>query len=244
MNTIHTETFNINLEDHASKSYLAYPTGKDKPLPGVLVLPEFWGLKEYIQSRARQLAELGYCALAVDIYGEGWMAEDVESASSAMNKLLSNLDKNSKYLISHLEELKKLKQTDETKTAVIGYCLGGSLALHLARIGANVKGAVSFHGDLETHITIQPGQVKAKILVCHGLDDSMIPKEKVINFKKEMETAGVDYKFIGYEKALHGFTNPQATENGKKFGIPIAYNEIADRSSWEEMQSFFTQIFN
>ena len=243
MNAIYTETLSIKGDGQNSKSYLAYPKGKDSPQPSMLVIPEFWGLTEYIQHRARQLAELGYCALAVDIYGEGWVAKDVESASSAMTQLLSNLDRGSKILLTHLEELKKLKQTEETKTAVIGYCLGGSLSLHLARIGADIKGAVSFHGDLEPHTTIQEGQVKAKVLVCHGSADSMIPEEKVHNFKKEMDTAGVDYKFISYPEALHGFSNPQATENGKKFGIPIAYNERADKSSWSEMQNFFNRIF-
>ena len=244
MNAIHTEIFPVNLDGKTAKSYLAYPKSASQPQPGVLVIPEFWGLTEYIQRRAQKLAELGYCALAVDIYGEGWIAENVESASSAMNKLLSKLEKNSKWLISHLEELKKIKQTDETKTAVIGYCLGGALSLHLARMGTDIKGAVSFHGDLESQIAIQPNQVKAKILVCHGSKDSMIPEEKVIHFKKEMDTANADYKFIGYSDALHGFTNPQATENGKKFGIPIAYNEKADKASWEEMQKFFNQIFS
>ena len=244
MNAIHTETFPVHLDGKTAKSYLAYSKSANQPQPGVLVIPEFWGLTEYIQRRARQLAELGYCALAVDIYGEGWIAKDVESASSAMNKLLSELEKNSKWLIFHLEELKKLNQTDETKTAVIGYCLGGALSLHLARMGTDIKGAVSFHGDLESQTVIQPNQVKAKVLVCHGSADSMIPEEKVTRFKKEMDTASADYKFIGYPEALHGFTNPQATENGKKFGIPIAYNEQADKASWEEMQKFFNQIFS
>ena len=243
MNEIHTEILNVNSEGLSSKSYLAYPKEIKQALPGILVIPEFWGLTDYIQRRARQLAELGYCALAVDIYGEGWIAKDVESASSAMNKLLSNLEINSKRLISHLEELKKLKQTDETKTAVMGYCLGGALSLHLARLGTEIKGAVSFHGDLEAQTSIQPGQIKAKVLVCHGSADSMIPKEKVDNFKKEMDTARVDYKFIAYQEALHSFTSPEATENGKKFSLPIAYNEKADKASWKDMQNFFTEIF-
>ena len=135
------------------------------------MIPEFWGLTEYIQNRARQLAELGYCALAVDIYGEGWIASDVESASSAMNKLLSNLDKNPKQLISHLEELKKLKQTDETKTAVIGYCLGGSLSLRLARIGADIKGAVSFHGDL---VILRFNPIKSKLKFWFVMDQMIL----------------------------------------------------------------------
>ena len=240
MSTIHTETVDIN---HVSKSYLAYSEEKGGPQPGILVIPEFWGLTEYIKSRARKLAELGYCALAVDIYGEGWTASNVEEASHAMNKLLSNMDKTSELLVAHLNKLKILEQTNETKTASIGYCLGGSLSLHLARMGADVKGVVSFHGDLEPHTTIKSDRVKAKILVCHGEADSMVPNEKVQNFKKEMDVAGVDYKFISYPEAQHGFTNPGATERGKKFGIPIAYDEKADKSSWEEMIQFFTRIF-
>ena len=244
MNKIHTTYLNLSFSGRNFKSYLAHPTNTDKALPGVLVIPEFWGLTEYIQTRTRQLAELGYCAIAVDIYGNGWIAQNVKSASLAMQKLLANLKESSNQILSQLEELKNLKQTDETKTAVIGYCLGGSLALHLARIGTDIKGVVSFHGDLEPHTTIQANQVRSKILVCHGANDTMIPQEKVINFKKEMDTAGVDYKFVSYEGALHGFTNPQATENGNKFGIPLAHNKQADQASWEEMKSFFTQIFS
>ena len=243
MSTIHTETVNITSDKYVSKSYLAHPQEKESLQPGILVIPEFWGLTKYIENRAYKLAELGYCALAVDIYGEGWTANSVEEASNAMNKLLSNMDKTSELLASHLDKLKTLKQTDETKTASIGYCLGGSLSLHLARTGADVKGVVSFHGDLEPHTTIKPGNVKAKILVCHGEADSMVPDEKVQNFKKEMEASGVNYKLISYPEAQHGFTNPEATERGKKFGIPIAYNEKADKSSWEEMIQFFNQIF-
>ena len=243
MDSIHTETVNVNLDEHVSKSYLAYPKGKDSSHPGILVIPEFWGLTEYIESRARKLAELGYCALAFDIYGEGWTANNVEEASNAMNKLLSDMNKTSKLIITHLETLKKIQQTDETKTASIGYCLGGSLSLHLARMAADVTGVVSFHGDLEPHTSIKPGDVKAKILVCHGGADSLVPDEKVQNFKKEMDTAAVDYKFISYHDAQHGFTNPQATENGKKFGLPLSYNEKADKDSWEEMLKFFNSIF-
>ena len=243
MSAIHTETLEINFDEHTSKSYVAWPADGQSPQPGVLVIPEFWGLTDYIKSRARSLAELGYCALAVDIYGEGWTANTAEEATNAMNKLFANMEKTSEKLLSHLKTLKDLTQTDETKTASIGYCLGGALSLYLARLGADVTGVVSFHGDLTPQTTIQPGSVKAKILVCHGEADGFIPKEKVGNFKKEMEEAGVDYQFISYPEAQHGFTNPQATENGKKFGIPTAYDEKADKASWEEMLKFFSQIF-
>ncbi|MCY4513434.1 MAG: dienelactone hydrolase family protein [Bdellovibrionales bacterium] len=244
MSAVHTETIHINFDEHTSKSHLACPADQETPRPGVLVIPEFWGLTDYIKSRANALAELGYSALAVDIYGEGWTANTAEEATNAMNRLFADMEKTSERMRSYLNTLKNLKQTDETKTASIGYCLGGALSLHLARLGADVTGVVSFHGDLDPQTAIQAGQVKAKILVCHGEADAFILEEKVKSFKKEMEDAGVDYQFIGYPNAHHGFTNPKATENGKKFDIPTAYDEKADQSSWEEMQKFFHGIFN
>lgn len=243
MSTVHTEVLTMHLNEHVSKSYLAYPAGQQSPQPGVLVIPEFWGLTEHTKSRAYKLAELGYCALALDVYGEGWVGNTAEEAAAAMNKLFSNMKVTSERMLSYLQALKDLKQTDETKTASIGYCLGGALSLHLARMGADVTGVASFHGSLDPRTTVKPGGVKAKVLVCHGDADSMIPEEKVKNFKKEMEDAGVDYKFISYPEAQHGFTNPQATENGEKFGIPTAYNEKADKGSWEELLKFFNRIF-
>ncbi|MDE0118821.1 MAG: dienelactone hydrolase family protein [Bdellovibrionales bacterium] len=244
MSTTHTEVLTMHFdEEHVSKSYLAWPAGQQSPQPGILVIPEFWGLTDHIKNRACMLAELGYCALALDIYGDGWVGNTAEEAATAMNKLFSNMKKTSERMLSYLEALKDLKQTDETRTASIGYCLGGALSLHLARMGAEVTGVASFHGSLDPHTNIKPGSVKTKVLVCHGEADSMIPKEKVQNFKKEMEEAGVDYKFISYPDAQHGFTNPQATENGKKFDIPTAYNEKANTDSWEEMLKFFKQLF-
>ena len=243
MNTVHTEVLTMHLNEHVSKSYLAYPAGQQSPQPGVLVIPEFWGLTEHTKNRAYKLAELGYCALALDVYGEGWVGNTAEESAAAMNKLFSNMQITSERMLFYLQALKDLKQTDEKKTASIGYCLGGALSLHLARIGADVTGVASFHGGLDPCATIKPGSVKAKVLVCHGDADSMIPDEKLQNFKKEMENAGVDYKFISYPDAQHGFTNPQATENGKKFGIPTAYNEKADKASWDEMLDFFNRIF-
>lgn len=243
MNTVHTEVLTMHIGEHISKSYLAYPAGQETPQPGILVVPEFWGLTEHTKSRAYKLAELGYCALAVDVYGEEWVGTNAEEAATKMNTLYVNMDKTSEQMVAYLNALKDLKQTDETKTASIGYCLGGALSLHLARMGEDLKGVVSFHGSLDARTKTKAGHVKAKVLVCHGEADTMIPDEKVQKFKEEMDTAGVDYKFIGYPDAQHGFTNPQATENGKKFGIPTAYNENADKASWEEMLNFFKQIF-
>ena len=243
MSAIHTEILTMHLNEHKSESYLAYPAGQQTPLPGILVIPEFWGLTEHTKNRACALAELGYCALALDVYGGGWVGGTAEEAAQAMNKLYSDMDTTSERMLEYLKALKDLKQTDETKTASIGYCLGGALSLHLARMGADVQGVASFHGNLQARTTIKPNSFKAKVLVCHGAADSMIPDEQIQNFKKEMDEAGVNYQFISYPNAQHGFTNPQATENGKKFNIPTAYNEQADKASWEEMLKFFKTIF-
>ena len=243
MSTVHTEILTIHLDGHESRSHLAWPAGQQSPQPGVLVIPEFWGLTDHVKNRAYKLAELGYCALAVDVYGEGYVGSTAEEAARSMNNLYDNMETTSKRLREYLKTLKDLKQTDENKTASIGYCLGGALSLHLARMGADVTGVASFHGNLQARVEAKPGAVKSRILVCHGEADTMIPDEQVQNFKKEMDTVGADYKFISYPGAKHGFTNPQATENGRKFNIPTAYSEQADKASWEELLRFFKQIF-
>ena len=244
MSTVHTEVLTMHLDNHVSKSYLAYPAGQENPQPGILVIPEFWGLTDQIKNRAYKLAELDYCALALDVYGEGWVGSTAEEAAAKMNNLYSNMETTSKRMIAYLEALKDLKQVNEKKTASIGYCLGGALSLHLARMGVDVTGVASFHGNLDARTVVKPGNIKAKILVCHGEADSMIPEEKVRNFKKEMDAAGADYEFVSYPDAQHGFTNTQATENGKKFNIPTAYNETADIDSWNKLLNFFKNVFS
>ena len=244
MNAIHKEPISINLNQHTSKSFLAYPLDQSQPRPGVLVIPEFWGLTEVTRNRACQLAQDGYLALALDVYGEGWVGETATSASEKMEQLFSDMDTTSERLKKYWDFLKNLKQCDETQTASIGYCMGGALSLHLARMGVDVTGVVSFHGKLSPlSLPHHAKSITAKVLVCHGQADVMIPEKDVHNFKQEMEKIQADYKFVNYPLAKHGFTNPQATERGQKFNIPIAYDENADKNSYQEMIKFFKQIF-
>ena len=143
-----------------------------------------------------------------------------------------------------LAKVKTLPQADTSKIAAIGYCFGGSMVLNMARMGENLKGVVSFHGDLNVYgLSAKKDEVKPKVLVLHGEADSMVPADVVAAFKKEMDGAAVDYKFIGYPGAKHAFTNPGATAVGEKYKIDIAYNEAADKSSWEEMKTFLAGIF-
>ena len=242
MNRVHTETLSIKQGELLSKSYLAYLKDQE-PKPGILLFHEFWGLTEHIKHKAAQLAEQSYTVLAPDLYGEGWTAGTAEKATSAMQKIFSDMEKTSKQLTHFLQILKNLKQTDENQTASIGYCMGGTLSLQMARMGLAIDGVVSFHGNLEAHHSIAPGQVKAKILILNGEKDPLVPEEQIQNFKKEMDSTGADYHVIHYPNALHGFTNPQATENGKRFNLPTAYNESAAQASWEEMLKFFKTLF-
>jgi dienelactone hydrolase len=133
--------------------------------------------------------------------------------------------------------------TDPNRIGAVGYCFGGGIVLEMARMGVDLDGVVSFHGSLGTANPARKGEVKAKVLVLHGASDPFVKPEQIQAFKKEMSNAGVDYRFIEYPNAKHAFTNPAATENGKKFGIPLEYNKSADRKSWKEMKKFLKKIF-
>jgi dienelactone hydrolase len=146
-------------------------------------------------------------------------------------------------LIAAMDFLKQQETVDSTRIAAIGYCFGGGVVLNMAQQGVDLKGVASFHGDLTALKPAQPGSVKAKILVLHGADDKLVTAEQVEAFKQEMKAAHADFKFISYPGALHSFTNPEATELGKKFNMPIAYNANADKKSWHELKKFLNMIF-
>lgn len=227
------------------KGYLAYDRGIKGKRPGVLVVHEWWGLNDYAQKRTRMLAELGYAAMAIDMYGDGKQAEHPDEAGKFSSELMKNFSTAKDRFISAMEIFKKQPVVDSDKIAAIGYCFGGGIVLNMARQGVdNLRGVASFHGSLAAVTPAKQGDVKAKILVLHGADDKFITEEQIEAFKKEMENAGVDFRFIAYPGALHSFTNPEAEEYGKKFNIPVAYDAEADRKSWNELKKFLQQIFN
>lgn len=228
----------------ALKGYLAWDANQEGPRPGVIVVHEWWGHNEYVRQRARMLAEQGYAGLALDMYGAGKLAQHPEDAQKFMMEVINNADVARARFMAAYELLKKHEITDPTKIAAIGYCFGGAVVLQMARLGTDLDGVASFHGNLAAQAgPAEPGVVKAKVLVLHGADDPLIPKEQVDAFKKEMDGAGVEYTFIEYPGAKHAFTNPAATEKGKKFGMPLAYDENADKQSWAELQSFLQGLF-
>jgi dienelactone hydrolase len=224
------------------KGFLAWDDAISGKRPGVLVVHEWWGLNDYVRSRAKQLAELGYTALAVDMYGDGKVADHPKDAGDFAASVMKDPQVALARFRAAMEALKLQPTVDPDKIAAIGYCMGGAIVLNAARQGFDLDAVASFHGSLGGLMPIK-GPIKAKVLVCHGADDSFIPPEAVEAFKKDMKDAGADFKFISYPGAKHGFTNPGADEAGKKFQINIAYNAEADAESWKELKALLQAAF-
>ena len=241
---IQGKTVEYSAQGAVMKGYLAYDENVKGKRPGVLVVPEWWGLNDYARRRAGMLAELGYTALAVDMYGEGKVVTTPDEAGKLSSEAMKNFDASKARFMAALDFLKGQPTVDPSRIAAIGYCFGGGVVLNMARQGVGLKGVASFHGGLAAVKPAQPGSVRAKILVLNGGADKFITPEQIEAFKQEMKGAGADFQFISYPGALHSFTNPEATELGKKFNMPIAYNAQADKESWNEMKKFLTTIFS
>lgn len=242
--TLHTEEIDYLAHGEALKGYIAYDKRIKGPRPGVLVVHEWWGHNEYVRKRARMLAKMGYTAFALDMYGDGKQAEHPEDAERLVKEVRENPDRAEKRFLAALDLLRAHETVQAGQVAAIGYCFGGAVVLHMARIGTNLNGVVSFHGSLETQTPAKRGAVKAKVLVLHGADDPFIPPEHVRQFKGEMEEAEVDYRFVAYPGVKHGFTNPEADRSAEKFNMPLKYDPEADRQSWSEMQGFLKSLFH
>lgn len=238
-----TEEIHYQVGDTELTGYLAYDDAIEGQRPGILVVHEWWGHNAYARKRAEMLAELGYTALAVDMYGSGKVADHPADAKAFMQEAMRDI----KVAEARFDAAYKLLAGQDTvnseQIAAIGYCFGGGVVLHMARIGMDLDGVVSFHGSLGTQQPAETGRVQADVLVFTGAEDAMIPAEQVEAFRQEMDNAGADYEVIVYPGAMHSFTNPQADEFGKRFEMPLAYNAGADQDSWARMQRFFDRIF-
>ncbi len=222
--------------------YIVYDENIQGKRPAVLVVHEWWGLNDYPKMRARELAKLGYFAFAIDLYGDGKRADNPTDAGNLAMPFYQDPEMAKKRFDVAMEQLKTYTEADNDKVAAIGYCFGGGVLLNIARMGEEIDGVVSFHGSL-IGTPANKDLLKAKILVCHGAADPFVPQADVEKFKKQMDSINADYTFKAYADATHAFTNPAATEAGKKFNIPIAYNPVADSASWKDMKEFFDRIF-
>lgn len=241
--SIVTKEVSYSADGTTLKGFLAYDENKVGVRPGILVVHEWWGQNQYARNRAKMLAELGYVALAVDMYGDGKLAEHPDDAGKFAMEVMQNMPAAKARFEAGLMLLKNQPETDTNKIAAIGYCFGGGVVLRMAVAGIPLAGVVSFHGSLPTDAVANPAQVKAKMLVCNGAADKFTAPEQIDAFKKAMVDAGINFKFVNYPDAVHSFTNPGADSLGKKFNMPLAYNKQADEQSWKDMKLFLEEIF-
>lgn len=220
------------------EGFLAWDDAQAGPRPGVLVVHQWMGLTENERMRARMLAELGYVALAADVYGQGVRPADQAAAAKEAGKYYGDRPLLRARVAAGLDALKRQPGVDPARCAAIGYCFGGGAVLELARSGADLRGVVSFHGSLDTPLPAQKGQVKARLLVCHGAADPFVKPEAVRGFVDEMEAAGVDYQLVMYAGAVHAFTQKGAGDDPSR---GAAYQEAADRRSWAAMKEFLAE---
>ena len=231
------------VDEAVMRGYIAYDDSIKGKRPGVLVVPEWWGQNEYARMRARMLAALGYTALAVDMYGDGMVADNPEDASTLASGVTTDIDLEKSRFEAAMQFLRNYPTVDAGEIAAFGYCFGGGVVLNMARIGEDLKGVASFHGVLGTDHHAEPWKIRAHIISFSGDADPMIGPDKVAAFKKEMNNAGAKYQVVTYPGAKHAFTNPAADELGKKFNLPIAYDAAADKDSWEKAKTFLSEVF-
>jgi len=240
---IQEEEVSYSSGDTALRGFMAYDDAIQGQRPGVLVVHEWWGHNDYARKRARMLAKMGYTALAVDMYGDGKLAEHPDDAGKFSGEVKKNMTEAEARFRAALELLQNQPMVDSDRVAAIGYCFGGGIVLEMARRGVDLDGVVSYHGVLATDAPAEKGKVKARVLVFNGADDPFVPPEQVKAFEKEMAGAGVTYMFINYPGVKHSFTVAGADKRGKQFDLPLEYNRKADTDSWTRTERFFDSLF-
>lgn len=235
---VRTEVVEYRDGDLTLEGYLAWDDALQGSRPGVLVVHQWKGLGDYEKRRARELAQLGYAAFALDMYGKGVRPESPQEAGKQAGLFKNDRALTRSRAAAGLRTLASHDLAAGQPVAVMGYCFGGMVALELARSGAPVAGAVSFHGNLDTPDPKDAAQIKGRILVLHGADDPHVPPAQVEAFQKEMRDAGVDWQLVAYGGAVHSFTDTGAGDDPSR---GAAYNANADRRSWEAMKDFFAE---
>jgi dienelactone hydrolase len=242
---IKSETIKYEVGGQPFEGTLSYDDSIKGKRPGVLVVHEWWGHNTYAKKRAEMLAKLGYTAFALDMYGAGKVTDHPEDAKKFMEAATSDMKVAEARFNAALKLLQQQPTVDSSKIAAIGYCFGGGMVLHMAKVNPDLAGVVSYHGALGISANTKPlsTPVKTKIMVFNGADDPFITKEQIAAFKQDMTAIGADYEFIDYPGVKHGFTNPETDAFAKKFDMPLKYDEKADKDSWEKTQGFFKKIF-
>jgi dienelactone hydrolase len=225
------------------RGFLAYPAHATDKRPGVLVVHEWWGLNDYARRRAKDLAALGYVALAIDMFGDGKVATHPEEAKKFAHEASADPVARLQRFEAARAVLAADEHVDGQKLAAIGYCFGGGIVLNAARSGSKLDAVASFHGSLDTDKPMPASTFSGRIFVATGAADPFVPADQVGAFRKEMDAASAKYEVVEYPGAKHAFTNPEATEVGKQNGLPLEYNAEADTSSWQKLRELLVQVW-
>ncbi|CAL2085358.1 carboxymethylenebutenolidase [Tenacibaculum sp. 190524A05c] len=224
------------------KGYISFDENKKGKRPGVIIVHEWWGHNDYVRKRADMLAELGYTAIAIDMYGDGKQANHPSDAGKFAQSVMSNLPVAKARFKAALDLLKKHESVSADKIAAIGYCFGGSVALTMANTGEDLDAVAAFHSGVQ--LPVMPNEeLKARVLVCNGAEDPFISPESVKAFTSALDSLGKKYEYVSYPGAKHSFTSKEADANGEKFKLPLAYNAEADQKSWESLQQLLKDVF-
>ena len=238
---VQTETVSYSDGDVRLQGHLAWDDSQSGARPAVLVVHEWWGHDAYARRRAEQLAELGYVAFALDMYGEGKLTEHPTEAGEWAAAVHDNVAAWRRRATAGLEILRDHQLVDRNRLAAIGYCFGGATVLQLAYADVGLAGVVSFHGAVPAAKTEEAANVSTRILVCHGADDGFVSDAQISAFRAPLDEADVDYQLVYYGGARHSFTNPDADRRN----IPgLRYDARADARSWQLMQSFLAECFS
>jgi dienelactone hydrolase len=233
-----TKTIDYVYDGTKLKGFLAYDDATNEKRPGVLVVHEWWGLNDYAKERCKKLAELGYVAFAVDMYGDGMTTTHPEDAGKMATAVRTNLKTWRGRAEAGLKQLTSQPNVDASKIAAIGYCFGGSTALELAYSGADLKAVATFHSALPTPTPEEAKAIKAKLLICNGADDTFVPEKSILDFKSALDKTGVKYTFENFPGAVHSFTVASADKEGLK---GMKYDKSADEKSWQMMRELFKE---
>ena len=235
------QTRQVGYKDHAIvlEAYMAYDDASSDRRPGVLISHAWGGRGEFEENKAETLAELGYVGFALDLYGKGLQGSNPEQNQALMQPLLDDRAVLQRRMQLALEVCRKQKEVDGERVAAMGFCFGGLCVLDLARTGADILGAASFHGLLSSPGNTGDNKISAKVLVMHGWDDPMATPDQVLSLADELSTMGADWQMHAYGNTQHAFSNPAADNPD----MGTVYNADADRRSWQSLQLFLAEIF-
>lgn len=237
---IKTQAVEYQSDGQSFTGYLAYDDSLSGKRPGVLVFHEWWGLGEHEKNSARKLAELGYAAFVVDMYGTGKLTDKPEQAKAWMQEVTTDVEWWRERAQNGIKQLQKQAMVDDKNIAAIGYCFGGGTVLQLAFGESDLKGVVSFHGSLPIPAQESYGKITPRILVAHGNADGFVPREIVNKFQLTLDEADAKWEMITYGNVRHSFTNPKADSRGIE---ALKYDAYADKHSWQAMQNFLSTLF-